>query len=146
MQFGQFSFQKPQVYEPDPSGKCIYCGSKAPEGGLSREHIIAFGLGGGLILRGASCSKCRDVTAAIETKCLHEMFLAYRTHFRLPTYRKKKRPDRFPLVVNYGTHREKRYVPLDDHPNVLALPYAARHHDGNASERSDSSSRIYAFW
>jgi len=107
------------VYDPDPSGKCIYCGST---GNLAREHIMAHGLGGGLILLKASCFRCEKVTGKIENTCLHEMFLAYRTHFALPTYRKKSRPTALPVALRYGTHRVRRYVPIKDHPHVLVLP------------------------
>jgi hypothetical protein len=109
----------PRVYDPDPSGRCIYCGSS---GELAREHIIAHGLGGGLILLKASCSRCGKITGKVENTCLHEMFLAYRTHFALPTYRKKSRPTSLPVALRYGTHRVRRYVPIKDHPHVLILP------------------------
>jgi hypothetical protein len=122
MQFSPVTTAQPRVYPPDPSGKCIYCGAPSPEEERSREHIIPFGLGGGLILLRASCAKCSLTTAAIETICLREMFLAYRTHFQLPSYRKKMRPTRLPITLNFGTHREKRYIPVGDHPNVLAKP------------------------
>jgi hypothetical protein len=113
------STPRPRVYDPDPSGKCIYCGRVAI---LAREHIIAFSLGGGLILREASCPKCAETTGKIETTCLHEIFLAYRTHFALPTRHKKSRPTTLPVGIRYGIHRVRRYVPIKDHPHVLILP------------------------
>jgi hypothetical protein len=113
------STPRPRVYNPDPSGKCIYCGCA---GILDREHIIAHGLGGGLILLKASCTRCAKITGKIERTCLHEMFLAYRTHFALPTYRRKSRPIALPVALGYGTRRLRRYVPIKDHPHVLILP------------------------
>jgi hypothetical protein len=79
-------------------------------------------LGGGSILLRASCAQCAEKTGKVETICLREMFLAYRTHFSLPTWSKKKRPTKLPVLRDYGTRRIRRYVPIEDHPHVLVLP------------------------
>src|ERR1700757_3068236 len=104
---------RPRVYDPDPSGKCIYCGCAAI---LAREHIMAHGLGGGMILLKASCARCAEITGRIENTCLHEMFLAYRTHFALPTRRKRERPTTLPVGISYGSRRVRRYVPIKENP------------------------------
>jgi hypothetical protein len=42
-----------------PIGHCIYCGGTS---GLSREHILPFGLSGTAELPEASCERCRKIT------------------------------------------------------------------------------------
>lgn len=77
-----------------PVGKCIYCGSVTPP--LSEEHIIAFALGGNMILPKASCDSCRVITGRIEQILLDEkngIFGPARLRLNLPTRRRHERPD-----------------------------------------------------
>src|SRR5258708_7133383 len=67
---------KQQAHRFDPVGRCIYCPDGV--GPLTREHIVASGLGGGLILPESSCEKCRRVTHEIETYCLRGILLSHR--------------------------------------------------------------------
>ena len=57
-----------------PLGNAIYCGTDTLPEGFQRftdEHIIAFGLGGNLILHEPSCRRCqRKINKQIETPIL----------------------------------------------------------------------------
>ncbi len=47
----------------EPAGHCIYCGRTD---GLSDEHIVAYGLGGTIVLPRTSCPQCRKITGRFE--------------------------------------------------------------------------------
>jgi hypothetical protein len=104
-----------------PIGKCIY-GDDHPTDNLSKEHILPFGLSGGVILTKASCADCRDTTSAFEKICLQRNFGTVRAHRKMPTRRPAERPTHGKLYVHDGEHETVREVPLAEHPNVLALP------------------------
>lgn len=115
-------------------GKCIYCGSREPP--LTREHVIARGLGGdwstnhfrdALVLQRASCAACQRVTQAIEHECLRAM-LEY-ARLRLGFKRKDRVNETVEAIVEYEDGREElRRVPIDAVPGALAVPsfYEAR--------------------
>jgi hypothetical protein len=61
-------------------GACIYCNSTEPP--LTQEHVLPKGLAGfkapighheAIILRKASCEKCREITRVIEGDCMRGM-------------------------------------------------------------------------
>lgn len=56
-------------------GRCIYCDSIV---GLTREHVMPFGLGGDLVLSGASCSTCATETSRLELRLLRGHWWPYR--------------------------------------------------------------------
>jgi hypothetical protein len=66
-----------------PAGLCVYC--ESVEQLLSREHIIARGLGGRLVLPEASCAQCRKITSEIEFMCLRAILGNVRVHLKYPT-------------------------------------------------------------
>ncbi len=111
--------KKPAVV--GPIGKCIY-GDDHPTDDLSKEHVLPLGLSGGVLLLKASCKSCRDATSAFETVCLRRNFGLVRAHREMPTRRPSERPTHGKLYVHDGEKEEVREVPLDEHPNVLALP------------------------
>jgi hypothetical protein len=86
---------------------------------LSDEHILAFGLGGSMILKDASCRRCADVTSKIERHCLRGMFLPVRTHLKMPTRRPKERPKTLPVRFNDADDSQIHQVPVDHHPGYL---------------------------
>jgi hypothetical protein len=87
---------------PKP-GRCIYCRPDEGRGRtLTSEHIIAFGLGGNLVIPKASCIRCNKVTCKIEDAALRKMFSALRTHLNLPSRRPKKRPRTIPVKIQFG--------------------------------------------
>lgn len=100
-----------------PVGLCIYCGST--NGALSKEHIIAYGLGGNLILPKASCESCAKITRDVEQFCLRPMLGPFRIRLNLPTRRPKERPN--VLAIEYirtDGRRERESVPTEDFPGV----------------------------
>jgi hypothetical protein len=104
-----------------PIGKCIY-GDNHPTDDLSKEHVLPLGLSGGVLLLKASCKSCRDTTSAFETACLRQNFGMVRAHREMPTRRPSERPRHGKLYIHDGENEEIREVPLDELPNVLALP------------------------
>ena len=65
-------------------GQCIYCGATA---GLSREHVLPFGLGGNLVLQDASCPLCAKETSKLELRLLRGHWWPYRQFLGLPSRR-----------------------------------------------------------
>lgn len=54
-----------------PVGACIYCNQTEQDGvSLEREHILADGFGGNLILPQASCRRCAKIIHKFETQTL----------------------------------------------------------------------------
>ncbi len=100
---------------------CIYCGSTSAP--LGKEHILAYGLGGNLVLPRASCQKCAAKTKGFEETVLRKMFGPYRIRFDLPTRHPQQRPDKlsFQVVKRDGT---VSIVSIDakDHPGAIVFP------------------------
>lgn len=99
----------------NPVGACIYCGSAA--GPLQDEHIVAFGLGGKLILPEASCSACAKITSQVEQHCLRGIFLPARAHLKLPS--RRKRPKTLPVDVEVAGKITRHDLSMDEHPGYL---------------------------
>jgi hypothetical protein len=110
------STRSPRVYPA--VFRCIYCGTTGA--GLSREHIIPAGLGGGLILLKASCETCREITSAAETTCLRRMYLPYRHYMGMVRHPEDVLPT-VPLLLDYDP-RTPKYVPLNQHPTMFLVP------------------------
>lgn len=118
-------FRRPKLSTDAPRvievGKCIYCrDSNTTE--LTREHVMPRALGGGLILRGASCRMHQRMTHEFETDYLRSGIRIFRYIRGLPVGNKKERPTHLPLILDFGTHREARFVPVADYPDVLFMP------------------------
>jgi hypothetical protein len=65
-------------------GQCIYCGVTV---GLSREHVLPYGLGGDLVLKDASCPACSKETSKLELRLLRGHWWPYRQFLGLPSRR-----------------------------------------------------------
>jgi hypothetical protein len=103
-----------------PINRCIYCGTAIEA--LSDEHILAYALGGTLILPKASCAKCANVTKKIEQVCARRIFGAYRIKTGMPTRRPKERPSHLRLdVVTIQGEVSPIHIAATDHPAPLAL-------------------------
>jgi hypothetical protein len=89
-----------------PVGRCIYCPDISGVG-LGREHIVPFGMGGGLILPEASCKKCGAVTESFETTCQRKMFIRHRLAQGL---------------VRHSREMADRIRELSEQPDYLILP------------------------
>jgi hypothetical protein len=92
---------------------------------LTREHIVASDLGGGLILPKSSCRKCQKITHEIETYCLRGLLLSHRLNSGLVQHSEQLGGD-LPLTCKLGEREEVRRIPLANFPNYLALPQIQR--------------------
>ena len=99
-----------------PLNRCEYCESTE---NLSKEHIIALGLGGELILPKASCEVHREATSKVETSVLRGYLCPLRSYLKLPSRKPQDRPNSYPLILRRGTHTWKKNVPLSQHPGVV---------------------------
>lgn len=99
----------------NPVGACIYCGSAA--GPLQDEHIVAYGLGGKLILPKSSCAACATTTSQIEQHCLRGIFLPARAHLKLPS--RRNRPKTLPVDVEIADATTRHDLPIANHPGYL---------------------------
>ena len=68
--------------------KCIYCGETD---GLTREHIVPYGLFGDLILPSGSCKACAKITSGLEAFVQQRMLGIHRRKFGFPSQSGKKR-------------------------------------------------------
>ena len=102
-----------------PVGFCIYCGStKEP---LTKEHPFPFGLGGGIVLRKASCTECQDATKKIEDLVLRQILKGFRVQQGLPSRRKP--PITLPLLVrSQDGSVASMPTAVNEHPGSLMLP------------------------
>jgi hypothetical protein len=75
-----------------PANECIYSTGFDPHDDfeLTKEHIIADGLGGEVELLKASCHDCAEKTSQIELVCLREMLQPIRQLLKLGRLRKPK--------------------------------------------------------
>jgi hypothetical protein len=113
------STQIPRVFPP--VGRCIYCGSDGGGNGLSREHVVPIGLGGGLILPRASCKVCQDtIRDEVETECLRKLIYPFRKHVGFARH-KNDLPKAVPLTFDLDV-RGPRRVLASEHPKVVILP------------------------
>jgi hypothetical protein len=107
----------PKTYPP--VGRCVYC--RSTDGPLSREHIIARGLGGRLVLPEASCETCREITSKIERTCLRAILGNVRVHLAYPTGHPKERPQELRLEAIVAGKVEVQYRPVNEHPAAIFL-------------------------
>jgi hypothetical protein len=104
-----------------PANECIYCHRTVAEVGLTDEHIIPEGLGGRMVLLGASCPNCAQETHAFEGHVMGRLFGDTRRHFGIRG-KKRKRSDNPTVYVDRGKGVQPELVRLDAHPAVLVLP------------------------
>jgi hypothetical protein len=103
-----------------PVGHCIYCGS---QDGLTKEHIVPFGLSGTAVIPDASCTRCSTITGEFERKVLRGPMVDVRKYLKLQSRSKHESAsadaelmllkDGKPLVVR---------VPMDECPIILTFP------------------------
>jgi hypothetical protein len=101
-------------------GQCIYCGAAGP--GLSREHVIPYGLWGDLVLGQASCAKCATVTSAIENRVQRDSMLGFRTVLGAPTRDKKARPTAFPARVRRQGEWQEVELSVPEYTGTAVFP------------------------
>lgn len=100
----------------DPIGQCIYCGEVASTSmRLGDEHIIPRSIGGGLILREASCRDCEKETSKIEDNCAKMLFHEARAHFKI-SGRKEKRTR---TKIRVPLRAPSKTFPINDYPLSL---------------------------
>jgi hypothetical protein len=103
---------------------CIYCSNgvinEATKRLLGKEHIIAFGLGGNLVLPRASCQNCGRITGMVEEKCQHMILGQTRIRLGLPTRHPNDRPSQLALVFRHADGRlEQKKVHPSDFPLII---------------------------
>jgi hypothetical protein len=86
---------------------------------LSKEHIIAFGLGSNLVLHSASCEGCRAATSKVEDFVLRRYVCALRSFLSLPSRKPHLRPDGYKLTLRRAGRKWTQKVTLDKHPGVI---------------------------
>lgn len=77
-------------------GSCIYCGATD---GLSKEHVLPYGLGGDLVLHEASCSNCCNTTSKLELRLLRGHWWPYRRFLGLQSRRPQEQDRDLPVTV-----------------------------------------------
>ena len=85
-------------------GKCIYCGCASDK--LTNEHVIPLALGGTMVIRNASCEKCRDITSRYERNPLKENWSEVRACLDYPSRRRKFEDEIFYLRVTLKNEKE----------------------------------------
>lgn len=105
-----------------PVGECIYCGKKEQ---LTDEHIIAYSLNGTAVLPLASCPKHATITSRLERTFARGPAWPMRAAFGFKSYRKKKYPTSFPLIMHIDGEPQNIDVPLAEFPIILQLPLFA---------------------
>src|SRR5262249_43485233 len=105
-------------------GKCIYCGAKrySPERErLGDEHIVAFSLGGKVVLPQASCNKCEKMTSGIEYQYLRFLLSNAVLVLNLPN-RSKQRP----TAIDLDQEDSLIKIMAEDFPLVMFSPLFPR--------------------
>lgn len=103
-----------------PVGRCIYCGAAD---GLSREHIVAYGLGGSAVLPQASCGTCAEATGDVERRVLRANLLPVRLLRQLPSRRgHRAAPRSYPVRVLRGDQEEDVLLPVHEYPILASFP------------------------
>jgi len=114
------SYDPDRVKQYPPIGRCIYC---RRTDNLSREHILAYSLGGDAILPKASCPACAKITKEIEEHCAEQIFRDVRVHHGVHS----RRPERTELpmheLIDQAEGKFTAHLrPIGDHPGLLILP------------------------
>ena len=136
------------TFNPDPAGRCIYCGVSEQ---LSTEHILPYGLSGPAAIPQASCPKCARITGAVEGAVLRGAMWPLRV-FRNLKSRTKHRdaPKSVSLTLVYEDGREEPVdVPSAEAPIIFTFPVfsppAIIHPDGYSSDIRVRTWRTMAF-
>jgi hypothetical protein len=103
-----------------PADACIYCGSTVR---LSREHILAYALGGTTTIPRGSCEECRKITHAFETAVLRGPMQMVRYIQGMPSGTKHKNvPETIPVKVTINGREVTIDAPRKEAPIFLPFP------------------------
>jgi hypothetical protein len=104
-------------------GECIYCGISEDVTKLTDEHVVAFALGGNVIIENASCEACAAETSKCEREIARNVLADFRTHTNIQTRRPKDRPTELLFNVSLdGAEPQTLTVPVKDHPFFTPMP------------------------
>jgi hypothetical protein len=100
-------------------GKCIYCGYLD---GLTREHVMPYGLGGDLVLIEASCPACSKETSKLEHRLLRGHWWPYRLHLGMPSRRANELVPDLPVKIKRkdGSFDDAQ-LPMNEQTVAMAL-------------------------
>jgi hypothetical protein len=103
-----------------PANACIYCDSQVD---LSREHVLAFALGGITTIPKGTCKSCQKITQRFETEVLRGpmQMVRYITNIQSRT-KYKGVPKTVSFRVTINGKEQKIEVPRDEAPILLAFP------------------------
>jgi hypothetical protein len=103
-----------------PAGACIYCGSRMR---LSREHVLAYGLGGVTTIPRGSCEGCRKITSEFETAVLRGPMRMVRYIQGMPSATKHRDvPETVRVKVAVNGIQRSINVPRREAPILLPFP------------------------
>lgn len=103
-----------------PADACIYCGSTVR---LSREHVLAYALGGTTTIPRGSCEECRKITHAFETAVLRGPMQMVRYIQGMPSGSKHKGvPETIPVKVTVNGSETTIDEPREAAPVLLPFP------------------------
>jgi HNH endonuclease len=104
-------------------GQCVYCGKREPEVSLTKEHILAYALGGDAVLPSASCTTCQRIIAPVETYCAETVFKDVRVHHGV--HSRSGQRSELPVYKKFSPEFDERdtvLVSTKDHPGLLMMP------------------------
>lgn len=109
--------------------ECIYCFPREKRirdiNLLRKEHVIAKGLNGELVLQRASCKSCADITSKFELEVLRGVFHSPRTALKMRSRRPNDRLTHLPLVIERKGKHKMLNVPIEEYPAIIATPLFA---------------------
>jgi hypothetical protein len=131
-----------QLRNLKPIDRCIYC---ARIEGLTREHVIPFGMGGEIVLARASCRRCSQITQTIEEHCLRDTLIEVRAKHKLKSRNPGARPVAFPVEFTYLDGRTStEMVGVDDYPMSWVMPIFGVPQVLSAQRRDDHLGVLHA--
>lgn len=103
-----------------PANACIYCGSTVQ---LSREHILAYALGGTTTIPRGSCEECRKITHKFETDVLRGPMQMVRYIQGMPSGTKHKDvSETIPVKVTVNGNEVNIDAQRNEAPILLPFP------------------------
>lgn len=124
-----FSLIKERLRDPlevmESVGRCIYCGSQRhskQRDQLSDEHVIAYSIGGKILLPNSSCAHCERITGSTERWFARKLLGASRAVAGFPTRRQSERDQTiFMEVIRQGIYSLEE-INIDELPFIVTLP------------------------
>lgn len=103
-----------------PAVACIYCGAS---GDRTREHIVAYALGGTITFPKGSCKSCQKITHSFETAVLRGPMQMVRYIQDLPSRTKHQDvPETVEILATINGVEQKVSIPRVEAPILLAFP------------------------